>query len=157
MDITTSVKAGETQNNWYVVDATDVPLGRLSTHIATLLRGKHKPNFTAHVDNGDHIVVINAEKVKLTGHKKENMVWHKHTGFAGGIKTITAKEELEGRFPERLIERAVKRMLPKWSSLSRDMFTKLHVYAGGTHPHTAQQPKPYVIDRTGKPANKKGA
>ncbi|MFZ2587461.1 MAG: 50S ribosomal protein L13 [Alphaproteobacteria bacterium] len=156
MDMTTSLKAGETKNLWYVVDATGIPLGRLSTHIATVLRGKHKSNFTAHVDNGDHVVVINAEKVKLTGHKKDNMVWHKHTGFAGGVKTITAKEELEGRFPERLVERAVKRMLPKWSSLSRDMFTKLHVYAGAEHPHTAQQPKPLVIDATGKPA-KKGA
>ncbi|MCP5404857.1 MAG: 50S ribosomal protein L13 [Pseudomonadaceae bacterium] len=145
MDITTSLKASETNNEWYVVDATDVPLGRLSSQIAMVLRGKHKPNFTPHVDNGDHVVVINAEKVRLTGHKRDNMEFHYHTGFAGGLKTILAGAELDGKHPERVVERAVKRMLPKWSALSRKMYKKLHVYAGTEHPHTAQQPKTMTI------------
>lgn len=145
MDITTSLKTSETQNNWYVVDATDVPLGRLSTQIATVLRGKHKPNYTPHVDNGDHVVVINAEKVRLTGHKRDNMEYHYHTGFVGGIKTILAGKELDGKHPERVVERAVKRMLPKWSALSRKMYKKLHVYAGAEHPHVAQQPKQMTV------------
>lgn len=151
MTMTTSLKVRETKNEWYVVDATGVPLGRLSTQIAVMLRGKHKANYTPHVDNGDNIIVINAEKVKLTGHKAQNMEFHYHTGYAGGIRTIIAGDELAGKHPERVVERAVKRMLPKWSSLSRDMFKKLHVYAGATHPHTAQQPKELKI----KPATKK--
>ncbi len=145
MTLTTQLKVAEAKNNWYVVDATDVPLGRLATRLADMLRGKHKANYTAHVDNGDHIVVINAEKVKLTGHKRNNMTWIYHTGFAGGIREIIAGDELDGKHPERLIERAVKRMMPKWSALSRDMFKKLHVYAGADHPHAAQQPKPMTV------------
>lgn len=147
MNITHSLKAADTVNEWYVVDATDVPLGRLSTTIAMRLRGKHKANYTPHVDNGDHIIVINAEKVKLTGHKAQNMQFHYHTGFIGGLKTIIAGDELGGKHPERVIERAVKRMLPKESPLARDMFRKLHVYKGEQHPHAAQQPKELKLGR----------
>lgn len=145
MQITHSIKAADAKHEWYVVDATDIPLGRLATTIALRLRGKHKPNYTPHVDNGDHIVVINAEKVKLTGHKAQNMKFHYHTGFVGGIKTIIAGDELKGKYPERVIQRAVERMLPKDSPLARQMFTKLHVYKGDAHPHAAQQPKPLTL------------
>jgi large subunit ribosomal protein L13 len=138
---TPSLKVAEAQNNWYVVDAANQPLGRLSTHIATYLRGKHKPNYTPHINCGDHVVVINAEQVKLTGHKRQNMTYYYHTGYIGGIKGIVAGHELDGDHPERVIERAVKRMLPKESSLARTQLTMLHVYKGGSHPHTAQQPK----------------
>jgi large subunit ribosomal protein L13 len=151
MKLTPSLKAAEVKAAWYVVDAADQPLGRLSTRIATVLRGKHKPSFSPGLDNGDHVIVINAEKVKLTGHKRENAVFYRHTGFIGGIKAITAKRELEGKHPGRLIERAVQRMLPKESAQARDQFGKLHVYAGTEHPHGAQQPKPLVLnDKAGK-------
>ena len=141
MQLTKSIKAADAKHEWYVVDATDIPLGRLATTIALRLRGKHKPNYTPHVDNGDHIVVINAEKVKLTGHKAQNMKFQYHTGFIGGLKTIIAGDELKGKHPERVVQRAVERMLPKDSPLARQMFTKLHVYKGEAHPHAGQQPK----------------
>jgi large subunit ribosomal protein L13 len=147
MNLTRSLKGAETQHEWFVVDATDIPLGRLATTLATRLRGKHKANYTPHVDNGDHIVVINAEKVKLTGHKAQNMQFHYHTGFIGGLKTIIAGDELKGQHPERLIERAVQRMLPKESPLARSMFTKLHVYKGSQHPHAGQAPKELKLGR----------
>jgi large subunit ribosomal protein L13 len=140
MKMTPSLKTAEAKNAWFVVDATDMPLGRLSTHIATYLRGKHKATYTPHVDNGDHIIVINAEKVKLTGHKAQNMTHKYHTGFIGHIKTIIAGEERAGKHPERLIERAVLRMMPKESPLARAMMGKLHVYKGSEHPHAGQQP-----------------
>ena len=149
MKLTQSLRAEDTQNDWYVVDATDLPLGRLSSAIAMRLRGKHKPNFTPHVDNGDHIIVINAEKVKLTGHKADNMEFHYHTGYVGGLKTVIAGDELSGKYPERVIQRAVKRMLPKESPLARDMFRKLHVYQGAEHPHTGQQPKELKLGKEG--------
>jgi large subunit ribosomal protein L13 len=163
MTMTTSLKPAETKNDWYLVDATGVPLGRLASQLAVMLRGKHKPNYTPHVDNGDNIVVINAEKVLLTGHKKQNMEFRYYTGYIGGLKSILAGDELAGKHPERVIERAVKRMLPKWSSLSRDMFKKLHVYGGTSHPHAAQNPKPITFKletRAAKQAaksSKKGA
>ena len=141
MQLTHSINAAAAKHEWFVIDATDVPLGRLATTVALRLRGKHKPNYTPHVDNGDHIIVINAEKIKLTGHKAQNMEFHYHTGYVGGLKTIIAGVERDGKHPERLIERAVERMLPKESPLARQMFTKLHVYKGATHPHSAQQPK----------------
>lgn len=147
MQITHSIKAADAKHEWFVIDATDVPLGRLSTTIATRLRGKHKANYTPHVDNGDHIIVINAEKVKLTGHKATNMKFHYHTGFIGGLKTIIAGDERGGKHPERLIERAVERMMPKDSPLSRDMFRKLHVYKGAQHPHEAQKPAELKLGR----------
>ena len=142
MKMTISQKKAEAKHDWIVVDAADIPLGRLSTFIADRLRGKHKPTYTPHIDNGDHVVVINAEKVKLTGHKRQNMVFHYYTGFIGGIKEIFAGKELDGKHPERVVERAVKRMLPKESALARQMYKKLHVYAGTEHPHAAQQPTP---------------
>jgi large subunit ribosomal protein L13 len=141
MQLTHSINAAGAKHEWFVVDATDIPLGRLATTIALRLRGKHKPNYTPHVDNGDHIIVINAEKVKLTGHKAQNMKFHYHTGFIGGLKTIIAGDELKGKHPERVIERAVERMMPKESPLARKMFGKLHVYKGAQHPHEAQQPQ----------------
>lgn len=141
MQLTHSIKAADAKHEWFVVDATDLPLGRLATTVALRLRGKHKPNYTPHVDNGDHIVIINAEKVKLTGHKAQNMKFQYHTGYVGGIKTIIAGDERDGKYPERLIERAVERMMPKDSVLSRAMFKKLHVYKGAQHPHEAQKPQ----------------
>ena len=143
MKITTSTKPADVKREWYIVDATDVVLGRLSTEVAMRLRGKHKPEYTPHVDTGDNIIIINAEKVRLTGNKanpKDGLRHWWHTGFAGGIKSITAGKELEGRFPERVIERAIKRMMPK-GTLGRDMFRKVHIYAGSEHPHAAQKPK----------------
>ena len=146
MKLTASTKNTEVTREWYVIDATDQPMGRLSSVIAKMLRGKHKPSFTPNVDTGDNIIVINAEKVRLTGGRKsEQLVHHWHTGYAGGIKSITAAKELSGSTPERLIERSVKRMMPKESPLSRAMFSKLHVYAGSEHPHTAQKPKDFDI------------
>lgn len=139
MRLTDSVKPAEAKNDWFVVDATDLPLGRLSSEIAKRLKGKHKPCFTPHVDCGDNIIVINAEKVRLTGNKLNDLVFHWHTGFVGSVKSITAGEELAGRFPERVVQRGVKRMMPK-TKLGRHMFGKLHVYAGTEHPHTAQKP-----------------
>jgi large subunit ribosomal protein L13 len=140
---TESAKANEVQRAWFVVDAENQTLGRLSAKIATVLRGKHKAIFTPHVDTGDFVVVINAEKVKLTGNKLDDKVYYHHTGYFGGIKSITAGKLLEKR-PEDVIKIAVKGMLPK-NPLGRQMFTKLKVYAGATHPHTAQQPQPLTL------------
>ena len=136
---TESAKASEVQRAWFVVDAENQTLGRLSAKIATILRGKHKAIFTPHVDTGDFVVVINAEKVKLTGAKLDDKVYYHHSGYFGGIKSITAGKLLEKR-PEDVIKIAVKGMLPK-NPLGRQMFTKLKVYAGPTHPHQAQQPQ----------------
>lgn len=132
------------ENKWVVIDATDVVVGRLASYVAKRLRGKHRPDFTPHVDTGDHIVVINAEKAVFTGNKLTDKVYYRHTGYPGGIKSTTAGKILEGRFPERAIELAVKRMMPRESSLSRKQFGKLRVYAGTEHPHTAQSPE--VVD-----------
>ena len=140
---TTSAKKEEVRRDWYLVDATDKTLGRLSTEIANRLRGKHKPEYTPHVDTGDYIVVVNAEKVRVTGNKPTGKVYHRHTGYPGGVKSVTF-EELIAKTPERAIEMAVKGMMPK-NKLSRAMLLKLKVYAGGEHPHGAQQPKPLQI------------
>lgn len=129
----------EIERKWYVIDATDKTLGRLSTEIATRLRGKHKPIYTPHVDCGDHIIVINAEKVKLTGNKATQKVYRHHTGYMGGLRERSYKEML-AKHPERIIEKAVKGMLPK-NSLGRQMYTKLKVYAGPEHNHQAQKPE----------------
>jgi large subunit ribosomal protein L13 len=144
MNLTRSLNHKTASNGWLLVDAKDIPLGRLSSAIAYVLRGKHKAGFTANTDTGDHVVVINAEKVALTGNKKSQMLFHWHTGFPGGIKDITAGATLSGKFPERLIERAVKRMMPKDSPLARNSLGKMFVYKGSEHPHVAQQPK--VVD-----------
>ncbi len=141
---TYSAKPSEVEKKWVVIDASDVVLGRLAGQIAIHLRGKHKPVFTPHIDCGDHVIVINAEKVKLTGNHKKNEFFYWHTGYAGGIKKIGKGATLEGRFPERLIERAVERMMPKDSPLARGQMTHLHVFAGSEHPHGAQMPE--VLD-----------
>lgn len=140
---TFSAKAETVQRDWYVVDATGKTLGRLSSEIARRLRGKHKPVYTPHVDTGDYIVVINADKVAVTGNKLADKKYHWHTGYVGHLKSETLGDALE-RHPTRVIERAVKGMLPK-NTLGRAMYRKLKVYAGPEHPHTAQQPQPLEI------------
>ncbi len=136
---TQSAKAIENKGNWWVVDADGQILGRLATTIAARLRGKHNPAFTPHVDTGDSVVVVNAEKIVLTGKKLANKIYYRHSGYIGGLKEITAEKLLEKR-PEDLIRFAVKGMLPK-NKLGRKLFKKLKVYAGDTHPHKAQQPE----------------
>lgn len=132
-------KPNETSREWYVVDATDLVLGRLATQVAMRLRGKHKPTFTPHVDTGDFIIVINADKVKLTGRKWDQKVYYRHSGYPGGIKE-TPVEVMREKYPERMIFAAVRGMLPK-NRLGRKMIKKLKVYAGPDHPHTAQAPE----------------
>lgn len=127
------------EQKWYVVDAAEQRLGRLATEIAITLRGKNKPTYTPHMDTGDFVIVINAEKVVVTGRKSDQKLYRRHSGRPGGMKTETFKH-LQGRIPERIIEKAVKGMLPK-NSLGRKLFTKLKVYAGPNHPHAAQQPE----------------
>lgn len=136
---TFTAKPQSVQRDWYVVDATDKTLGRLATEIARRLRGKHKPEFTPHVDTGDYIVVINAEKVKVTGNKASQKTYYRHTGYPGGLRSMTFDKLLD-HAPERIIEGAVKGMLPK-GPLGRAMYSKLKVYAGAEHPHAAQQPQ----------------
>lgn len=136
---TYSQKASEVEKNWYVVDATDLVVGRLATQIATVLRGKNKPTFSPNLDGGDYVIVTNCEKIRFTGNKLENKVYYWHTNHMGGIKQRTAKEQL-GRHPEKIIMDAVKRMLPK-TSIGRSQLTKLKVFQGPTHTHDAQQPK----------------
>ena len=140
---TFSPKPGDVQRRWHVIDATDVVLGRLATQVATLLRGKHKPVYAPHVDTGDFVIVINAEKVALTGTKRENKVEYRHSGYPGGLRS-TSYDELLAKNPRRVVEKAVKGMLPH-TTLGRHMLTKLKVYAGPEHPHQAQQPVPYEI------------
>jgi large subunit ribosomal protein L13 len=136
---TFSAKPHEVERKWYVIDATDKTLGRLATAIATRLRGKHKPIYTPHVDTGDYIVVINADKVAVTGKKRSDKIYYHHTGYIGGIKSHTF-DKLQEKSPERIIELAVKGMLPK-GPLGRQMYRKLNVYKGAEHPHQAQQPE----------------
>jgi large subunit ribosomal protein L13 len=132
------------EQNWYVVDAADQRLGRLASEIATVLRGKNKPTFTPHMDTGDFVIVINADKVTVTGKKRFQKVYRRHSGRPGGMKTETF-DKLQARIPERIIEQAVKGMLPK-NSLGRQLFTKLKVYKGDVHPHAAQQPAVLAIN-----------
>ena len=136
---TFSAKSADVQHDWYLVDAADKTLGRIATEIAHRLRGKHKPEYTPHVDTGDYVVVINAEKVAVTGNKGSDKIYHSHTGYPGGLKSISF-DKLIDKAPERTIQSAVKGMLPK-NPLGRAMFSKLKVYAGSEHPHAAQQPK----------------
>jgi large subunit ribosomal protein L13 len=138
---TYSAKPSEVKPNWWVIDAQDVVLGRLATEVSKILRGKNKPIYTPHIDTGDHVVIINAAKVKLTGRKREQKIYHHHTGFPGGIKTQSAKFILETH-PERIIEKAILRMMPE-GPLGDHQFAKLRVYPGTEHPHEAQQPKVY--------------
>jgi large subunit ribosomal protein L13 len=140
---TTSSKAADIEKQWVVIDAAGLVVGRLASIIALRLRGKHKPSFTPHVDDGDNIIVINAEKVVLTGRKRDQKVYYHHTGFIGGIKERSAKFILEGRYPERVVEKAVERMLPR-GPLGRKQLGNLRVYKGPDHPHAAQTPR--VLD-----------
>ncbi len=140
---TFSPKAGDIQHQWHVIDASDVVLGRLASHAAILLRGKHKPIFAPHVDTGDFVIVVNAEKVALSGRKLEQKRAYRHSGYPGGLRAV-AYGDLLDKHPERVIEKAVRGMLPK-NSLGRSMLRKLKVYAGPDHPHQAQQPVPYEI------------
>jgi len=152
---TYSAKPADVEKKWYVVDADGLVLGRLASIIAMRLRGKHKTMFTPHIDCGDNIIVINAEKVKLTGRKLENKTFHWHTGYPGGIKSRTAGKTLAGRHPERVIQKAVERMISR-NPLGRQQMRKLHVYAGAEHPHAAQQPE--VLDVAAmNPKNKRSA
>ena len=137
-------KQGEIQRGWWLVDAGGKTLGRLATVVASHLRGKHKPMFTPFLDTGDHVIVVNADKVVLTGKKMEQKIYRRHSGYPGGLKEVRAEEMLE-KHPERIVEFAVKGMLPK-GPLGRQMARKLKVYAGSTHPHEAQSPQPLEID-----------
>lgn len=141
---TFSLKAGQIKKDWIVIDAKDLILGRLSSLIASHLRGKHKPEFTPSMDCGDYVVVVNAEKIQVTGNKMEDHVFYWHTGYPGGIKQRTMRERLESKFPERVICKAVERMLPK-GPLGREMLKNLKVYAGENHPHAGQQPKNFDV------------
>ncbi len=136
---TISAKPESVKRDWYVIDASGKTLGRMAAEIATRLRGKHKPEYTPHVDTGDYIVVINAEQVRVTGNKAKDKIYHSHTGYPGGLKSISFEKLIE-KAPERTIQSAVKGMLPR-GPLGRAMFKKLKVYAGAEHPHTAQQPQ----------------
>lgn len=141
--MTRSIKPAEVEKNWHVIDADGLVVGRLAVIIANLLRGKTKPSFTPHVDCGDHVVVINVEKVAFTGKKRGDKIYYKHTGYAGGLKEVTADKILDGRFPERVLEKAVERMIPR-GPLGRDQMRALHLYVGTEHPHDGQ--KPAVLD-----------
>lgn len=136
-------KPGEVEQTWYVIDATDVVLGRLASHVATLLRGKHKPSFAPHVDTGDYVIVVNAEKVALTGSKLAQKKDYRHSGYPGGLRATSYTTLLEQN-PRRAVEKAVRGMLPH-TTLGRHMLSKLKVYAGPDHPHAAQQPVPFEI------------
>lgn len=137
---TYSIKPSEIQKNWLVIDAENVVLGRLASVVANFLRGKHKPEFTPHMDCGDNVIVINAEKVKLTGNKRKDKVFYWHTGYAGGIKERTMEQLLDGRFPERVISKAVERMISR-NPLGREQMRNLRIFAGAQHDHEAQQPR----------------
>ncbi|WP_100332818.1 50S ribosomal protein L13 [Bacillus xiapuensis] len=143
MRTTYMAKASEIERKWYVVDAAGKTLGRLATEVASILRGKHKPTFTPHVDTGDHVIIINAEKIELTGKKLTDKIYYRHSMYPGGLKTRTALE-MRTKYPERMLELAIKGMLPK-GSLGRQMAKKLHVYAGPEHKHEAQKPEVYEL------------
>ena len=154
MKTTISLKPAEVKKDWLLIDAEGLVLGRLAVIIANRLRGKHKPQFTPHVDCGDHVVVVNAEKVKITGNKAENEVFYYHTGYAGGIKGRTIRQRLESKHPERVLEKAVERMITR-GPLQRAQMRHLYVYAGAEHKHAGQQPKPLDIAAL-NPKNRRG-
>lgn len=141
--VTRSIKPAEVEKKWHLIDAEGLVVGRLAVIIANHLRGKHKPSFTPHVDCGDNVIIINAAKVKFTGRKLTDKVYYKHTGYAGGIKAITPQKVLEGRFPERVLEKAIERMIPR-GPLGRQQMRNLRVFAGAEHAHEAQNPE--VLD-----------
>ncbi len=140
---TRSIKPAEVEKKWHVIDAEGLVVGRLATIVANILRGKHKPTYTPHVDCGDHVIILNADKVRFTGKKLGDKVYYRHTGYAGGIKAVTAEKVLGGKFPERVIEKAVERMVPR-GPLGRVQMKNLHLYNGTDHPHAGQ--KPEVLD-----------
>ena len=152
---TFSAKPADIDKGWVVIDAEGVVLGRLASVIAMRLRGKHKPSFTPHMDMGDNVIVVNAEKVQLTGNKRRDKTYYRHTGHPGGIKSITAGKVLEGRFPERVIEKAVQRMMPG-GPLTRRQLSNLRVYAGAEHPHVAQSPQALDV-KSMNPKNSRSA
>jgi large subunit ribosomal protein L13 len=137
---TFSAKPAEVEKKWIMIDATGLVVGRLATIVALRLRGKHKPTFTPHVDDGDNVIIVNAEKIVLTGKKREKKIYYHHTGYVGGIKERTARSILEGKFPERIVEKAIERMLPR-GPLGRVQLGNLRVYCGPDHPHAAQNPE----------------
>ncbi len=141
---TQSAKPAEIERQWLVIDAEDVVLGRLSTRVASVLRGKHRPFFTPHTDCGDHVIVVNAEKVKLTGRKREQKTYYRHSGYTGSIKSVTADKLLSGPYADRVVRKAVSGMLPK-NALGRQMLAKLRVYIGPDHPHAAQKPEELTL------------
>ncbi|MGL3149420.1 50S ribosomal protein L13 [Microbacterium sp. A82] len=145
MTRTYTPKAGQIQRDWVVIDANDVVLGRLASHAAALLRGKHKPTFAPHMDSGDFVIIINADKVALTGQKLQKKKAYRHSGYPGGLKAVTYEELLE-KNPVRAVEKAVRGMLPK-NSIGRQQLSKLKVYVGAEHPHAAQQPQTYTLDQ----------
>ena len=141
---TFSAKPAEVEKKWVTIDATGLVVGRLASIVAMRLRGKHKPSYTPHVDDGDNVIVVNAAKAVFTGRKREQKIYYHHTGYIGGIKERTARQIMDGKFPERIVEKAVERMLPR-GPLGRVQFGNLRVYAGATHPHAAQQPEPLDV------------
>jgi large subunit ribosomal protein L13 len=141
---TYSARPAEVTKKWVMIDADGLIVGRLASIVAMRLRGKHKPTYTPHVDDGDNVIIINAGKVVLTGRKREEKVYHHHTGFIGGVKERTARSILEGKFPQRVVEKAIERMLPR-GPLGRKQLGNLRVYAGPEHPHAAQQPEPLDV------------
>jgi large subunit ribosomal protein L13 len=143
MRTTFMANAQNIERKWYVIDAEGKTLGRLSTEVASILRGKHKPTYTPHVDTGDHVILLNASKIQLTGNKLHDKIYYRHSNHPGGLKQRTALE-MRTNYPERMLELAIKGMLPK-NSLGRQIFKKLHVYAGSEHPHQAQQPEVYEL------------
>lgn len=140
---TFTAKTAEIEREWYVVDAEGQTLGRLASRIAPIIKGKHKPIYTPHLDCGDYVIIINADKVRVTGQKMEQKFYYRHSGYPGGIKSISLRDQL-ARYPERVLQSAIKGMLPK-NKLGRRMIKKLKVYAGDSHPHEAQQPKPLEL------------
>ena len=152
---TFSAKPAEVEKKWIVIDAEDLIVGRLASLIANRLRGKHRAIFTPHIDTGDNVIVVNADKVVFTGRKYENKIYYRHTGYPGGIKETTPRRILEGKFPTRVLEMAVRRMMPG-GPLSRAQLTKLHLYAGSEHPHEAQTPETLDVGSL-NPKNKRRA
>ena len=152
---TYSAKPAEVDKKWVMIDANGLIVGRLATIVAMRLRGKHKPTFTPHVDCGDNVIIINAEKIVLTGRKRENKVYHHHTGFIGGIKERTARSILDGKFPQRVVEKAVERMLPR-GPLGRQQLSNLRVYKGPDHPHAAQSPTTVDVGAMNRKNSRKG-
>ena len=144
MKTTLSLKPAEVRKDWVLIDAEGIVLGRLATIVANRLRGKHKPQFTPHVDCGDHVVIVNAAKVKITGNKTDQSVFYYHTGYAGGIKGRTIRDRLDGKHPEQVLEKAVERMITR-GPLQRRQMKHLYIYAGPEHPHDGQQPRPLDI------------